>query len=398
MQADRNGYPPAVLQLVATCGLGLEELLAEELRGLVRSRLFLERGAVRFEGSWEDCWRANLRLRTANRVLVELASWAAPSDEALARGIESFLLGRKVRRGKVGEVDLVDLFAPSRSIAITASCSASTVTDSRWAALKIKDGICDAQRALFGERSEVHRESPDLPLRLRLHRERATLLLDSSGDPLDRRGYRRVSTDAPARETLAAACALAADRWDGHGPIVDPMCGSGTLLVEAAWIAKGRAPGWLRKSYSFERFPSFNAESWRAIRREFPPSPDPDVLIVGADIDAHAVRAANVNLEVAKLEDQSRVKRGRLSDWTPPPGVGLLLMNPPYGERISASDQLWRDMEELLRGRCAAWPAVILGGPEGRWRRMRMDPYRVLRVRNGPLDAEIVVFAPRRRL
>ena len=384
-----------MLQLVATCGLGLEEILAAELRQLVSGRVDVDRGAVRFTGSWEDCWRANWRLRSANRVLVELASWAAPSDEALHHGISSFLLGRKVRRGQIALEGLSELFNPQRSFAIQASCSASTVTDARWAALKIKDGICDAQREIYGERSGIDKESPSLPLRLRLHRERATLLLDSSGEALDRRGYRRVTGDAPARENLVAACILAVDRWRGQGPIADPMCGTGTFLVEAAFICKGRAPGWLRKKWAFQAFPSFDPDAWRAIRREFPPSPDPDVQIYGGDIKSEAVRAANVNLEAARLEDQSFIRRGPLREWQPPAPRGLLMMNPPYGRRIEGEARLWHDIGELLNGRCRRWPAVILGGPEGRWRSMRISPYRVYEVRNGPLEAEIVVFAPR---
>jgi putative N6-adenine-specific DNA methylase len=271
------------------------------------------------------------------------------------------------------------------------------VTDSRWAALKLKDGICDAQRELYGERSVIDKDSPSLPLRLRIHRERATLLLDSSGEPLDRRGYRRVTGDAPARENLAAACILAVDRWDGRGPIADPMCGTGTLLIEAAFISKGRAPGWLRKRWAFQAFPSFDGDAWRAIRREFPPSPDPDVQIFGNDIKSEAVRAANVNFEAARLEEQAFIRRGPLRQWQPPGPTGLLMMNPPYGRRIEGEPRLWHDIGELLNGRCGAWAAVILGGPERRWRRMRIEPYRVLEVRNGPLEAEIVVFAPRRR-
>jgi len=386
-----------MLRFVATCGLGLEELLAGELRSLVSGPLELDRGAVRFTGEWEDCWRANWRLRTANRVLVELASWAAPDDDSLHRGIYNFLLGKKVRRGQQDIEDLAGLFRPERTFSVQASCSASTVTDARWAALKIKDGICDAQRELFGERSAIDKDSPSLPLRLRLHRERATLLLDSSGTPLDQRGYRRVTGDAPARENLAAACVLAVDRWNGRGPIADPMCGTGTLLVEAAFISKGRAPAWLRKRWAFQAFPSFDPDSWRAIRREFPPSPDPDVQIFGNDIKPEAVRAANVNLEVAKLEEQAFLRRGPLREWQPPERRGLLLMNPPYGRRIEAEGRLWQDIGELLTGRCRGWPAVILGGPEGRWRSMRIEPYRVLPVRNGPLEAEIIVFAPRSR-
>ena len=162
-------------------------------------------------------------------------------------------------------VALADLLTPDRTFAVAATSSGSRLRDTRWIALKVKDAIADAQRARFRRRADVDPRQPDVPLRVWLHDDRATLLLDSSREPLDRRGYRKVSGMAPLREQLAAALVLASG-WDGEGPVVDPMCGTGTLLIEAAWIALDRAPGALRESWVFERWPGFDAAAFARVR------------------------------------------------------------------------------------------------------------------------------------
>ena len=293
------------LEMVAVCALGLEELVARELAELGVEEPAVERGAVAFRGGWETCWRANWRLRTANRVLVELGSWPAPDGPALAAGARALAaIGAGARPG----LEILDLLSPNRSLAVQATTTASALRDPQWAALKVKDGLVDGQRDRTGRRSSVDREVPDLPLRLRLHADLATLLLDTSGEPLDRRGYRVEGAAAPVREQLAAACVLASG-WDGRGPVVDPMCGSGTLLVEAAWLALGRAPGSLRRRWAFERFPGFDAGAFAAIRAEPLPAPGPDVRVFGSDRDPAAVRAARANLAEAGLAGRSEVKR-----------------------------------------------------------------------------------------
>src|SRR3954470_10719764 len=264
------------MRLVATCVLGLEEILEGELRAMGVKEPERQRGAVAFTGDWEDCWRANWRLRTANRVLVEVASWEAREGAAIAAGARALVAGRSGPRLRRGGLDTAALFHPDRTFAVQATATASEVRDTRWAAMSLKDGLVDGQRDRWGRRADVDREDPDLHLRLRLHRDQATLLLDTSGEPLDRRGYRAVTTAAPVREQLAAACVLASG-WDGRGPGVDPMCGSGTLLRGAPRLALGRAPGHLRTGWAFEHLPAFDARAFARIRAEPIPAPGPDV-------------------------------------------------------------------------------------------------------------------------
>ncbi|MCG8459591.1 MAG: hypothetical protein MI919_25205 [Holophagales bacterium] len=383
-RARRIGKAPP-LSLVATCAVGLEPFVARELRqlGLEPSPA---KGAVAFGGTWADVYRANWRLRTANRVLVELGTWNGHDDDALYAGARNLVR----RRGK-GPLDLGRVLSPERTLAVKASSTGSRLSDTRWIALRVKDGLVDGQRERHGARSSVARDSPDVALRLRLHRNQATLLLDTSGAPLDRRGYRLRTTEAPVREHLAAACVLAAE-WDGRGPIVDPMCGSGTLLAEAAWWALGRAPGCLRTAYAFERLPGHRPALWREIRDEPIPRVVDGVRLHGADASAEALDAARANLTAAGLDEEARIRRSDAFTYEPPPGPGLVLVNPPYGERLGRDRDLFRRLGDLLKQRYAGYTAVVLAGGEDLGKSSGLRPRRRWPVRNGPLDARILVF------
>jgi len=379
------------LRLVATCALGLEELLEEELRALGMAGVERQRGAVVFAGGWTAVWRANWRLRTANRVLVELGAWAGADGDALAAGAERAVAATRSWDG----VGAADLFDPRRSFAVRATSSRSQVRDTRWVALRVKDGIVDAQRRRFGQRASVERHDPDVQLRVWLHEDRATLLLDTSGEPLDRRGYRVVSSAAPVREQLAAACVLAAG-WDGTGPVVDPMCGSGTLLAEAAAVALGLAPGRLRERWGFETLPGFDPAAWEAVRSEPIPAPGRDagrpLSLHGVDAAPEAIEAATANLERAGLLDRATLTVGDAFAFTPPPGPGLLLVNPAYGERLAEDADQWPRLGDLMKQRYSGWRAVVLAGGASRGKHIGLRPERRIPVRTGPLDARILPF------
>jgi 23S rRNA G2445 N2-methylase RlmL len=378
------------LGLVATCVLGLEEILEGELRQMGARGLERQRGAVSFSGDWRDCWRANWRLRTANRVLVELASWEARDGPGIAAGARALISGRPGPRLRRGGLDATPLFHPDRTFAIQVTSTASEVRDTRWAAMSLKDGLVDGQRDRWGRRSDIDREDPDLHLRLRLHRDRATLLLDSSGEPLDRRGYRAVSTAAPVREQLAAACILASG-WDGRGPVVDPMCGSGTLLIEAAWIALGWAPGRLRRHWAFERLPGYDPQAFTAVLQEPLLAPGPGVRVHGNDLSAEALDAARANLEQANLLDRAILTRGDAAGFAPPEGPGLVVVNPPHGERLDTDAGRWRALGDLLKQRFRGWKAAVLTG-EDRGKQIGLRPRRRIPVMNGPIEGRILVF------
>lgn len=380
----------ARLGLIATCVLGLEEILEGELRAMGARDPERQKGAVAFSGGWADCWRANWRLRTANRVLVEVASWEARDGAAVAAGARALVSGRLGPRLWRGGLDAAALFHPDRTFAIQATATASEVRDTRWAAMSLKDGLVDGQRDRWGRRADVDREDPDLHLRLRLHSDRATLLLDTSGEPLDRRGYRALTTAAPVREQLAAACVLASG-WDGRGPVVDPMCGSGTLLIEAAWIALGWAPGRLRRHWAFERLPGYDPQAFTAVLQEPLLVPGPNVRVHGNDLSAEALDAARANLELANLLDRAVLTRGDAAAFQPPDGPGLLVVNPPHGERLDTDAGRWRALGDLLKQRYKGWKAAVLTG-EDRGKQIGLRPRRRIPVMNGPIEGRILVF------
>lgn len=406
------------LHLVATCALGLEEFLSAELTGLGVHGVEIQRGAVTFVGhDWSDVWRANWRLRTANRVLVRLAEWPAGDADALTAGARKLTRSLRHWHGLAS----TDLLNPDRTFALRATSSASRLTDTRWIALRVKDGLVDGQRDRFGERASVERQDPDVALRVWLHQDQATLLLDTSGDPLDRRGYRLQTTEAPVRENLAAACVLASG-WDGTGPVVDPMCGSGTLLIEAAWFALGRPPGCLRGTggqmgWAFQKLPNYDASAFRELQVEPLPAPGPDVQLYGVDTDRATLGATRKNLQAAGLHDRAQLLHHSAFNYVPPeyvppecvppesvppegvrptgatPGrTGLVLINPAYGERLPATKEQWRKLGDLLKQRYKGWKAVVLAGGEDRGKHIGLKPERRIPVRNGPLEARILLF------
>ncbi len=376
------------LQIVATCALGLEEILAAELRDLRINPVSLEKGAVLYTAGWEMVWRCNWRLRTANRVLVKLGDWGAEDGDGLAAGIQ-----RLVRTSNLSWQGLAasQLFSPDQTLSIRATSSASKVKDTRWVALRVKDGLVDAQREKYGRRSSVDKEKPDLHLRVWLHRDRASLLLDTSGEPLDRRGYRVQTTVAPLRENLAAACVLKS-AWDGRGPILDPMCGSATLLAEAASIAMGKAAGQLRQGWSFQRLPNYDKAVFSGIREEPIPSLSQDVQLFGIDRSGKAIQAARLNLKRAGLLDRAVLKVADAFDFVPPAGPGLLLVNPPHGERLAESPEQWKKLGDLFKQRYAGWRAVVLAGGRDLGKHIGLRPSFRLPVKNGPLQARILGF------
>lgn len=334
-----------------------------------------------FAGDWSTVCRANLWLRTANRVLVELGRFVAPDGDAL------WAEGRRLAAGPLAE-----LFHPDLTFALQATVARSPIRDARWAALRFKDGLVDGQRDRWGRRASVDTDEPVLPLRLRLQGEEATILLDTSGQSLDRRGYRTVSVGAPARETLAAACVLAAG-WDGKGPIVDPMCGTGTLLAEAASFALGRPPAFLRTRFACERFPGFDPAILAAARAEARPGPATTVALFGGDRSLTAVASARRNLAAAGLGDHARLLATPATDFPAPrSGPGLFLVNPPHGERLAADREMWRALGDLMKRRFAGWRAVVLAGGEGLGKEIGLRPKRRIPVRNGPLEGRILVF------
>lgn len=364
----------------ATVAKGLEEVLADELRALGVSGIMTSSGGVHFRGSRADGYRACLWLRTANRVLQPVGAFPCHSAEQLYEGVRS--------------CPWEELITPEMTLALDASVRDSALTHSRYVALKGKDAIVDRVRDHCGQRPDVSTIAPDLPVNLHLAGNQCTVSLDLAGEGLHRRGYRLERTVAPLRETLAAGLLLLSN-WDGSTPFVDPMCGSGTLPIEAALLATRTAPG-LARSFAFQRWPGFDAHGWQALRDEAHqlrrPAPAP---IFGFDRDPRALAAALDN--AARQPSAAAViwKRADFAGLTPPVTAGTLLVNPPYGERLKddgSLDIFYRGIGDTLKQRWAGWTAWILTGNLEAAKRIGLKASRRIPLWNGPLECRLLKY------
>ena len=334
---------------------GLEEVTAQELKRLGALDIKITMGGVEFAGTKETLYRANLWSRSASRVLMPLREFASVSPE---------MLYDQVRRMK-WELYLT----PQKTFAVDCTLVNSDMNHSHYAALKVKDAIADRLRERYeGERSSIDTKDPDIKVNIFINNNRCILSLDSSGEALHRRGYRQATGAAPIKENLAAALLLMAG-YDGSQPLFDPMCGSGTFLTEGALIALHFAPGLLRERFGFFGWPDFDHELWQSLKEEAHAQilrklPRP---IEGSDRDAQAVEKALENARAAGVSKFVNVRRSVLDLARPPQsspqksggvtGGGIMVVNPPYGERMGAGP--------IPRGSAESFTARSNRGPAG---------------------------------
>ncbi len=310
-------------------------------------------GGVYFEGDNSDVWRANFELRTAVRVLVRLARFEAGDESAFYEGVHA--------------LPWEDHLAPEGTLAVTAHQSESKLYHTAYLAQLAKDAIADRFKKRLGTRPSVDKEDPDLALRVHMVRDRCSLLLDSSGASLHKRGWRRYQGRAPLSETLAAAM-LIESGWDRRAPLVDPFAGSGTLLVEAALYAAGRPPGATRAAFAFERWPDHDARAyaaWRAAADVRPPLPA-KLRILGSDSDPRHLEGARENLAALGLENAVELACADARAFAPRRGWnGWIVTNPPYGERVGELGEaleLHRAFGARLAQEAKGYHLALLGG------------------------------------
>jgi putative N6-adenine-specific DNA methylase len=365
----------------ATAAKGLEDVLAGELRAMGASEVQPGTGGVHFSGSRTDGYRACLWLRTANRVLQPIVSFPCHTADQLYEGVRN--------------CPWEDFLTPDMTLALDASVRDSALTHSRYVALKGKDAIVDRLRDHYGRRPDVDPAAPDLPVNLHLAGNRCTVSLDLAGEGLHRRGYRLERTTAPLRETLAAGLLLLSG-WDGTTAFVDPMCGSGTLPIEAALLATRTAPG-LARSFAFQKWPGFDARSWQALRDEAHQLRRPAVApILGADRDPRALRAAFDN--AGRLTNVAAITwtRADFTTLAPPSGAGTLVFNPPYGERLKDNgaelEILYQAIGDTLKQRWRGWTAWILTGNLAAAKCIGLKATRRIPLWNGPLECRLLKY------
>ena len=370
-----SSYP-----LFISCPRGLEAVLAQELSALGAEKTAALDGGVRCQGSLKTVYRINLHARTAGRVLLQLAAGGYRSEHDVYR------LAR--------ETDWPAWFDVGQTFKVQIEGKRPRVKSLEFTALKVKDALCDRFRDATGSRPSVDKGASDVRVHVFLDEAQALLFVDTSGEALFKRGYRRETGAAPLRENLAAGLLLLAG-YDGSQPFQDPFCGSGTIAIEAAWIAQNRAPGLLRR-FAFERLRNFDAALWQRLQTEAQdavrPAPAP---IAASDIDQQAVRHALANIEAAQLSDVITVRRGDALAQRPNGEGGLMLSNPPYGVRlaeIQALHALYPQLGSWLKQHYAGWQIGMFSGDRDMPKLMRLSPKRKIPLYNGKLDCRLFLL------
>jgi 23S rRNA (guanine2445-N2)-methyltransferase / 23S rRNA (guanine2069-N7)-methyltransferase len=376
---------------VASAPRGFADLLARELAGCGAAQLRERSGGVAFSGTLECAYRACLWSRIANRVLLEVAQFEA-------RDAQQF-------HAAVRAIDWAAHLAPGATLACDFSGRHPAITHTHFGALKLKDGIVDALRAASGARPDIAPERPDVRVHAHAHGTAITLAIDLSGDSLHRRGYRGAAGEAPLKENVAAGVLLRAG-WAElaaqGAPFLDPLCGSGTLVLEAALIGADRAPGLKRDYFGFLRWRAHDAALWRRLLREAE-SRDRSgearpVRLRGTDRDPHAIRRARDNAARAGVQRWVSFDTGLLQDAAPPlpgdtPSPGLLCTNPPYGVRLEDRERaraVHRELGTVLRARFQGWSAALLTGAPDLGKELGLRAWRTHRAWNGAIECRLL--------
>ncbi|MDO5356267.1 MAG: THUMP domain-containing protein [Conchiformibius sp.] len=367
--------------LFATCPRGLETLLAAELSAQGCTDVAPGDGGVSFRADWAQTYRANLHSRTASRILLRVAHGRYRNEHDL------YALAKTVPWPQWFDVE--------QTFRIHCEGKRARVKSLEFTALKIKDAVCDVFREHGGSRPSVAKQRPDVRIHAFVGEHEAALLIDTSGEALFKRGYRQDSGEAPLRENLAAGLLLAAG-YDGTQPFQDPFCGSGTLAIEAAWIALNRAPGLLRR-FGFERLRPFERELWQRIRSEAEAAVRDRTAapIAASDNDRAMTRTALANARAAHADACIRFDTADALDVRPPADGGIMLSNPPYGVRLAevqALHALYPQLGAWLKQHYAGWRIGMFTGDREMPKLMRLSPSRKIPFYNGQLDCRLFIL------
>ncbi len=363
-------------QLIAATYAGLEEVLAGELIGLGADEVSVLRRAVSFKGDLRLVYRANYSLRTALRILVPLKTFKVFKAEDL------YFQASKIR--------WEDYFDPDRTFAVQGTVFSDLFRNSMFASLKLKDAIVDRFRKTCGKRPSVDTRNPDVQINLHLANDTCTVSLDSSGESLHKRGYRVGSHEAPISEVLAAGL-LKLSGWSRQESITDPMCGSGTILIEAAMMAKGILPGAVGRTYAFQQWKNYDPGLFEQVRKEQSVQ-QPDFLLYGSDHSRQSIALALKNAKKAGVEDIVRLEVADFSTLTKTPESSFLLFNPPYGERLKPGDEVFYAMiGERLKHAFSGSEAWIISTPSC-FKSIGLKPAGKISIFNGPIECSFRKF------
>lgn len=362
-------------ELIAKTFMGLEPVLAKELTQLGANEVQIGRRKVSFMGDKEMMYRANFQLHTAIRILKPIKHFKALSADDVYREVQ--------------KIDWSEYIGLDKTFAVDSVVFSEEFRHSKFVAYKVKDAIVDQFREKTGKRPNISVANPDIRLNIHIAEDKCTLSLDSSGESLHRRGYRQESVEAPLNEVLAAGMILMTG-WQGETDFIDPMCGSGTLLVEAALIAHNMAPGLFRKEYAFEKWPDFDSDLFDRIYNDDSSEREFTHHIYGYDVDIKAVNTARLNVRAAGLLNDITVEEADFKNFTQPKEKSIIVTNPPYGERISTPDLLgtYKMIGERLKHQFLNNDAWILSYREECFDQIGLKPSIKIPVYNGSLECE----------
>ncbi len=379
-------------QYFASCSKGLEYLLRDELSALGATEVHEARAGVHFSGTLETAYRACLESRLASRILMPLAEFDAPDADVLAT--------------EVGQIDWGKHMRSDNSMAVDAVCVQSHLDHSRFASQRVKDAVVDQFRERCGERPSVDLESPDIRLNLFLKRDRAILSLDLSGESLHRRGWRTTRVDAPLKENLAAAMLMRADWLAIHaagGMLLDPMCGSATLLIEGALMAADVAPGLGRERFGFSAWRGHDAALWQRLHDDAKARAEAGLrnlkpVFFGSDHDSQALAAAKRNSQAAGVAGFMQLAKHDVARTHAPDNAeqhGLVVCNPPYGERLGADEDmrdLYRRLGDRLKNHFQGWQAAIIVSDNDLGHALGLRAYKHYQLFNGTLECRLLLI------
>ena len=362
----------------ASCPRGLEELLLQELSSFGAEAPAQAPGGVAFSGTWEIGYRANLWSRIASRILWRVGEFPYRNEQDL------YDAARAVAWPKY--------FSVQRKIRVNVTAQKSPLKSLEFATLKVKDAVCDLFRDRVGSRPDVDRAAPDVRIHAFLEEAKGILYLDTSGEALFKRGWRTDIADAPIRENLAAGIIMLSG-WKFDQPLLDPMCGGGTLLSEAAAMARGRAPG-AKRAFGFEKLALFDTKLWERIKGEKKTN-SREPRLYGSDTDPEALQAARRNLGAAGVERWVKLEQADVLERAAPEAAGVMVANPPYGERIGSADELaafYPKLGDALKKKFGGWNCFFFTADMRMPKLIRLEASRRTPLWNGSLECRLYEF------
>jgi len=358
---------------VAKTFKGLEDLLADELKTIGATQIEKQNRAVTFTGDKAMMYRANYHLRTAINILKPIAEFTADSEDELYK--------------EIGRISWSQYMSVDETFSVSAVTFSNIFKHSKYVSLKIKDAVVDQFRRRQGKRPDVNTTAPDLKIHIHIAENKCTLLLDSSGDPLFKRGYRKQTNKAPINEVLAAAM-VKLSGWDMKTDLFDPMCGSGTILIEAAMMAYNIAPGTFRTKFGFESWNDFDADLFDEVAEETFGEVDFKHAIYGSDIAPINIKITETNLQQAFLNKKVQVKPQNFFDSKPQSKEAYIITNPPYGERLQPDDLkiFYQKIGDKLKLDYSGYTAWLIGSNADVMKFIGLKPAQKITLFNGPLE------------